>query len=102
MSRFLAVSLAAAMVLAPLAGQRAPTFYSTTNIVIVNVTVLDRKGNPIENLTKGDFEIYEDGKLQKLQAVDPQHLKNDSLPPVEQELKDRLAEKPKTFNSGAG
>ncbi|MBV8526221.1 MAG: VWA domain-containing protein [Acetobacteraceae bacterium] len=60
--------------------QQRPTFSTTTNVVIVNVTVTDRNGKPIENLTRDDFEVYEDGKLQKLQAVDFQHLKNTVLP----------------------
>lgn len=59
----------------------------TTNIVVVNVSVLDRNGKPMENLTKDDFLVYEDGKLQKLQAVDLQRLKNDVLPPVQQTCK---------------
>jgi VWFA-related protein len=63
--------------------QQRATFSTTTNVVIVNVTVTDRNGKPIENLAKDDFEVYEDGKLQKLQAVDFQHLKNTVLPPVD-------------------
>jgi VWFA-related protein len=51
-------------------------------VVIVNVTVLDRQGKPIPDLTKADFELYEDGKLQKLQAVDYQKLSGNVLPPV--------------------
>jgi|GEM_PF-5936830 len=35
----------------------------TTNVVTVNVTVLDRNGKPIEDLKRDDFEIYEDGRL---------------------------------------
>ncbi|MGA8025769.1 MAG: VWA domain-containing protein, partial [Bryobacteraceae bacterium] len=60
-----------------------PTFSSTTSVVIVNVTVLDRNGKPIENLTKNDFELYEDGKPQRLQAVDFQHLNNSPLPSLD-------------------
>jgi VWFA-related protein len=96
--RMLAWFLAGLIVIAPLIAQRAPTFYSNTNVVIVNVTVLDRNGKPIENLTKDDFQLFEDGELQKLQAVDLQHLTNQSLPPVEQELKQRLTPPEKTFN----
>jgi VWFA-related protein len=50
--------------------------------VIVNVTVTDRDGKPVPNLTKNDFEVYEDGKLQKIQAVDYQTLSEAVLPPV--------------------
>jgi VWFA-related protein len=62
--------------------QRDTTFRIETNIVTVNVTVLDRDGKPIENLKKEDFELYEDGKLQKLQAVDFQKLQSNVLPPI--------------------
>ena len=66
----------------PILPQQHPTFTTTTNVVIVNVTVLDRNGKPIENLSKDDFQLYEDGKPQKLQAVDFQHLKDTVLPPM--------------------
>ena len=79
--RFLASILSVILVLQPLLAQQKATFSATTNVVIVNVTVLDRNGRPIPNLTKDDFLLYEDGKLQKLQAVDFQNLKNDVLPP---------------------
>ena len=65
-----------------LAFQQRPTFSIDTNVVIVNVTVLDHDGKPVPNLTKTDFELYEDGKLQKLQAVDYQKLSGNVLPPV--------------------
>ena len=62
--------------------QVKPTFTIDTNVVIVNVTVTDHEGKPVPNLGKADFEIYEDGKLQKLQAVDFQQLSGTALPPV--------------------
>ncbi len=62
--------------------QRDTTFRVETNIVTVNVTVLDKDGKPIENLKKEDFQLFEDGKLQKLQAVDFQKLQSNVLPPV--------------------
>ncbi len=71
------------LIIQPLAAfQQRPTFSIDTNVVIVNVTVLDRQGKPIPDLTKADFELYEDGKLQKLQAVDYQKLSGNVLPPV--------------------
>lgn len=36
------------------------------NIVNVDVTVTDRHGNPVMNLTKDDFDIFEDGKPMKV------------------------------------
>ena len=81
--RILSFFLAFVLAVLPALPQQRATFSTTTNVVIVNVTVLDRNGKPIESLTKDDFELYEDGKLQKLQAVDFQHLKNTVLPPVD-------------------
>lgn len=82
--RFAALMLTAALAIQPLTPQQQPTFSTTTNVVIVNVTVLDRSGQPIANLTKDDFEVYEDGKLQKLQSVDFQHLNDKVLAPPDQ------------------
>lgn len=65
-----------------LAYQTRPTFSIDTNVVIVNVTVVDHDGKPVPNLTAADFELYEDGKLQKLQAVDYQKLSANVLPPL--------------------
>ncbi|HLH01798.1 MAG TPA: VWA domain-containing protein [Bryobacteraceae bacterium] len=77
--------------------QQHPTFSITTNIVIVNVTVTDRNGNPIPNLTADDFQLYEDGKLQKLQAVDYQRLGNTPLPTPEVQFAQRQPE-PQGYN----
>lgn len=77
--------LAALLEVQPLLPQTAK-FTINTNVVIVNVTVLDRNGKPIENLTKEDFLVYEDGKLQRLQAVDLQKLNDQILPPPDQVL----------------
>ncbi len=76
-----ALLVAVALAAQPVLSQQRATFSMTTNVVVVNATVLDRNGKPIENLTRNDFELYEDGKLQKLQAVDYQHLNGAVLPP---------------------
>ncbi len=96
--------LAAALALQPIWPQTQTgkaTFSTTTNIVIVNVTVLDRNGKPIENLTKNDFQIYEDGKLQKLQAVDLQRLNSKALPPLDPNAPPPAEAKPKGYNPDA-
>lgn len=78
------VPLVALIVANPLLPQQQqhPTFSITSNVVIVNVTVLDKNGKPIENLKKSDFQLFEDGKPQTLQAVDLQRLQLDRLPPM--------------------
>ncbi len=38
----------------------------TTDLVVMNVTVLDRDGKFVTGLKRGDFQILEDGKEQKL------------------------------------
>src|SRR6187551_3399253 len=47
-------------------GQQAPTFRSSVNLILVDVTVRDGKGQPIRNLTANDFEILENGKPQAI------------------------------------
>ena len=38
----------------------------TTNLVQLDAVVTDKKGEPVTKLTASDFEIYQDGELQKL------------------------------------
>ena len=40
------------------------------NLVQVPVTVVDREGRPVSNLTGADFELRDNGKPVTLQAVD--------------------------------
>jgi Ca-activated chloride channel family protein len=42
------------------------TFKSSVDLVNANVTVLDKKGGLITDLTEDDFEIFEDGKKQQI------------------------------------
>jgi VWFA-related protein len=46
-----------------------PVFRGGTNQVRVDDTVLDRKGQPVTNLTKDDFEIREDGVEQAIDTL---------------------------------
>jgi VWFA-related protein len=50
-------------------GQQPPVFRGGTNQVRVDVTVLDRKGQPVHDLTKEDFEIREDGIEQSIDTI---------------------------------
>src|SRR5436190_21950240 len=49
--------------------QQPPVFRAGTNQVRVDVTVLDRKGQPVTDLTKDDFEIREDGVEQSIDTL---------------------------------
>lgn len=44
----------------------APTLSVTSSLVFLDVTVLDKKGHPVDNLTKDDFAITEDKKPQRI------------------------------------
>ena len=42
----------------------------STELVLVNVVARDRKGNPVRDLKREDFTVYEDGKKQQISAFD--------------------------------
>jgi Ca-activated chloride channel family protein len=47
--------------------QQVPVFKTAVDLVQVGVTVSDRKGGLVAQLTRDDFEVYEDGKRQTIQ-----------------------------------
>jgi len=54
--------------------QQVPVFRTGVDLVNIGVTITDRKGNLVTDLTAEEFEIYEDGKKQTLRyfaAGDP-------------------------------
>src|SRR6187200_1444421 len=53
------------LIFASVRGQQ-PTFRSETELVNLGVTVVDRRGNFISDLTQEDFEIVEDGRKQSI------------------------------------
>lgn len=57
--------LLAAAVSVPLDGQQ--TFRSGVDLATFGVTVVDRKGNLVTDLTRDDFDVLEDGRPQDLQ-----------------------------------
>ena len=69
---FIAIALVFAALQSPaLIAQDKPapptvTFQVEVNYVDVDVVVTDEKGNFISDLTRNDFEVFEDGKLQKV------------------------------------
>ncbi|MGB8768626.1 MAG: VWA domain-containing protein [Candidatus Korobacteraceae bacterium] len=50
----------------PLWGQQTPTFSSNVNVVNVLATVRDKHGQIVNNLTKDDFKLEEDGHPQTI------------------------------------
>jgi len=42
-----------------------------TNLVQLNIGVVDKQGRPITNLTRNDFAVYEDGVKQTIQRFEP-------------------------------
>lgn len=48
------------------AGQERPTFKVQSNLVVVDVTVRDKKGNLVRGLTKDKFRIFEDNSEQQI------------------------------------
>ena len=46
-----------------------PQFQSGTDVVLVDVTVLDRGGRPIASLRPGDFDVSVDGRPRRVQSV---------------------------------
>ena len=41
----------------------------TTNLVQIDAVVTDKSGNPIKDLSASDFEVFQDGKPQKIVSV---------------------------------
>jgi VWFA-related protein len=67
---------------APLQKQ-AYKFEATTQLVIVNVSVKDKDGKPIEGLKAPDFTVSEDGKPQAIKVFEYQRLADEALPVME-------------------
>src|ERR1700688_3200309 len=46
------------------------TFRTKTELVLVNVTVRDKNGNPVRDLKREDFTVLEDNKPQQVVSFD--------------------------------
>lgn len=65
--RLLSLVCVAGMLAAQNAPQKdTPTFTATTKIVLVPVSVTDRSGETVNGLTPYDFELFDNGKPQKI------------------------------------
>ena len=70
-----AVALGVALVGAPASAQdpqqppRTPTFRSSVDLVPVDVSVLDKNGRPVDDLTASDFTLEVDGKPRRIASA---------------------------------
>jgi VWFA-related protein len=56
-------------------------FSTTTQLVVINVSVRDKNGRSVEGLKASDFAVTEDGKPQQLKVFERQKLDDTPLPP---------------------
>jgi Ca-activated chloride channel family protein len=69
--------LLAALLASPIHSQRADEFKLSTNaeLVLLDVGVTDRSGTPVSNLSKEDFKVFDNGKIQAIT-----HFASDDVP----------------------
>jgi VWFA-related protein len=48
-----------------------PGITVNARLVVLDVVATDKDGKPVDGLTAKDFQIYEDGKLQRIRSVEP-------------------------------
>ena len=76
-SRKIACALASLLCLAAGAGAQSQddpeVVRTSTNLVVLNVGVADRKGQAVTNLTQNDFAVFEDGVRQSVVSFEPTH-----------------------------
>ena len=87
----LCLALLAGQIPAQVASRPQYTFRTSSELVLVNVTVRDRKGNLVRGLTDKDFTILEDGKPQRVISFDVENTET-ALPTTEQQAKVLTAE----------
>lgn len=69
--------------------QQALQYEVTVTLKLVQVYVADRKGNPVVDLTKEEFTIYDNGKKQSVTEYEKHIL---ALPPAKAELQPELTQ----------
>ena len=62
--------LLGAILAVPQDRQDIPTFASKVELVTVDAVVVDGKGQPVRGLTALDFDLFEDGKSQKVESFE--------------------------------
>jgi VWFA-related protein len=60
--------------------KRDVKFSTTTQLVVINVSVRDKNGQSVEGLKASDFTVTEDGKQQQLKVFEQQKLDDTPLP----------------------
>src|SRR5262245_30455073 len=73
------------LALSAITGAQQPVFRTGAQLTIVDVTVTDKSGRPIEGLTENDFAITEDGVPQTISLVAYQRVDGGdagALPPL--------------------
>src|SRR5689334_18949643 len=66
--------------LALAAAQQQPIFRSTTDLIQIDAVVLDKAGRPVRGLTKTDFQVFDNGRLQTISAIVEQNHERHAAP----------------------
>src|SRR5687768_16826776 len=76
-----AIAYGSAQVPPPQAGDQQPqaVFKGSTRLVVQNVYVKDKAGQPIEGLTAKDFVVFEDNQRQEIAFVEFQRIANEPI-----------------------
>ncbi|MDE1154996.1 MAG: VWA domain-containing protein [Acidobacteriaceae bacterium] len=73
-AQFLRSVMVVALSLTPLAldaQQAPPSMKVVSRLVVLDVVVTDKKGQPVTDLTQNDFEIFEDNQPQTIRSFEP-------------------------------
>lgn len=83
--------------------QSGYTFHANSRVVLTDVTVTDRNGNPIHGLKASDFHVFDNNKPQEIASFE-EHRRDDVAPPAPRALpvgvysNDYLAHPPRVLN----